>query len=271
MWRELGQLVGRDRLLQSEIYGRARRKKAPFLITSARGAGKTAVLEWGFQQALDPKAWVSATLTPREMLVEICKGWQLTVLRGNSLIQPGRANVSELERAINMAGPEGSIFFDDLHAAQPKVIRRYIKPWRERFRFFATASPPLTNEDLKRVLFGFYRITLEPLGRDDRRHLADLVCRYVGSGAAPSEVAGASRGFPARIVAMACGEIEDTSPKVSGEELNLAPLGFLVLALVVAVRFLAISTGQIDLYVLAGLGMGLAIFARFFIYRGIRE
>ena len=69
MWRKTD-LIGRDELLNLEIYPRARGKKAPFLITGPLGVGLSAIMQWAYENATGPKALVSGTWTVREILVD---------------------------------------------------------------------------------------------------------------------------------------------------------------------------------------------------------
>ena len=268
MWESIG-LIGRDRLLAREIFPRAQGKKAPFLLTGRRGVGKSAVLQWAYEHAKEPKAYVSASWTVKEMFIEICKGWQLSIERGGKRVSSEHATLAILERAINSAS-KGSIFIDDIHNATPALLRR-LKLWRERFSVFMAGVPPFTREELKRNLWGLEEIGLIPLAEADRRKLAELVCQHVGSDKLPSEIAIASRGYPGRIVAMAIGTVEQTAPRVKGEEIDLAPLLLLGCAAIVAVRYISIGLGEIDLYILSGIGMGLLVFFRFYLWQGMRE
>ena len=131
MWREI-RLVGRDRLLL-EIYPRAQGKKAPFLLTGPLGVGLTAIMEWAFEVAAGPKALVSASWTVREILIEICLGWELVVGRDRKgkALRPERATISVLAMAV-MQEENGKIFIDEIHKASPALLRR-LKVWRERF------------------------------------------------------------------------------------------------------------------------------------------
>ncbi len=68
---------------------------------------------------------------------------------------------------------------------------------------------------------------------------------------------------------MARGEIENTSPRVRGEEVDISPVLILLIVGVVTLRYIGIGLSDVSLYVLGGVGMGLAIFARFFLWRGM--
>ncbi len=205
----------------------------------------------------------------KEMLIEICRAWQLHLERDGKVLRPERATLSVLETAINKAAP-GFIFINDIHNATPSFLRR-LKLWRERFGVFMAGAPPFKREELRRNLWGLHEIELKSLAKKDRNKLAELICRHVGSDKLPSEIAIASRGYPGRIVAMARGTIEQTSPRVLGEEIDLSPVLLLGLALLVAVRYIGIGLGEMDLYILGGIGMGFMVFFRFFLWKGMKE
>ena len=68
---------------------------------------------------------------------------------------------------------------------------------------------------------------------------------------------------------MALGEVEHTSPRVRGEEVDLSPILILLLVGVVGLRYIGIGLSDTSLYILGGLGMGAVIFFRFFLWRGM--
>lgn len=264
MWRTIG-LIGRDRLLEREILPRAKGRKAGFLLQGAQGVGKTAVLEWAFDHAPGPKALISASHTIKENLTRIVSSWGLTVIVEGRPVKPYKATVIQLEQTVNQCSA-GWIFVDDIQAATPTFLRR-LKVWRERYVIYCAGTPPFGREALKRILWGLKAIDIRPLNKPDRERLARLACTRIGSAQGPRELAHASRGVPARLIAMARGEIEDRTPRAAGEELDLSPVLLLVLAGVMAVRYIGIGLGETDLYLLGGLGMGVAMFVRFWLYR----
>ncbi len=101
--------------------------------------------------------------------------------------------------------------------------------------------------------------------------LARAVCIHIGSTKSPSEIAKASGGMPARIVAMSLGEIETVSERVRGEEIDLAPLLLLAMAGTVALRYIGSGLGEIDLYMLGGIGTAGFLFFRYFLMRGMSK
>lgn len=74
-----------------------------------------------------------------------------------------------------------------------------------------------------------------------------------------------------RLATLVTGEIAHGSSCVDGEELGLSPMLLLYLGGLVAVRYIAVGLESADFYVLGGIGMGLGVYARFFLYRGIHR
>lgn len=268
MWQQTG-LIGRDRLLEREIYPRAKAKKPPFLLVGQRGVGKTAVLEWAFGQADGNKALLSASTPMRESMLQIVKAWGLKVLDEDKEINPDRAKIAHLETAI-MREEQGTLFVDDISSAPPAFLRRF-KVWRERFTVHATGVPPFKKEELKRCLWGLKEIKVHPLSQIDRKRLAKRVCAAVGADKPPSDIAMASRGLPGRITAMTQGEIEETAPRVAGEELDLSPVLLLGVSGLVICRYAGIGLNETALYLIGGMGMGMALFLRFILMRGMKK
>ncbi len=227
------------------------------------------MLQWAYVHAKAPAAYVSASWTVKESLIAICHGWSLVIIQNGKEVKPERVTIAVLEEAINKAR-EGRIFVNDIHDASPAFLRR-LKLWRERFAVSMAGVPPFKREELKRNLWGLHEIKVPPLADEARKQLAWRVCQHVGSDKLPSEIAMHSRGYPGRIVAMALGTIEVESPRVEGEELDLSPFLLLVLAGMVAVRYVGIGLGLIELYILGGISMGLMVFFRFWLWKGMRE
>ncbi len=269
MWRSVG-LLGRDPLLE-QLLPRALGKKPEFLLVGSRGSGKTALLSWSYQQARQhgqKAALVSCAQTVKEIFTEVCVAWEIAIFRGDKQVQPHQVSLGVLELAI-MAQADGMIFIDDIHQATPAFLRR-LKVWRERFTIYAAGvSSELTKEELKRCLFGLKTIDVPPLTDEHRLMLARAVCIHIGSTKSPSEIAKASGGMPARIVAMAQGEIEMSSPRVKGEELNLSPVFLMLGGLAVGLRYLGSGLNQTDLYLLGGLGMAIFICLRYVLLPGM--
>jgi hypothetical protein len=267
MFRELG-MIGRDAILQKEIYGRCKGRKAPFFLSGIRGVGKTAILRWAYENGKEPKAFISATYGVKENLLKIAKKWNLEIKDGDKKISLARAKLSDLENAI-LKQNAGNIYIDDIQRATPALLRRF-KVWRERFSVFCAGVPPFNKEELKRNLWGFRRIEIKPLEQKYRLEFAQKACQFYGSIHLPTEIAHNSRGYPGRIIAMAKGEIDIETQRVKGEELDLSPVLLLLIVAVVALRFIGRGIDDTALYILGGLGVSFAIFLRFFLYKGMQ-
>jgi hypothetical protein len=267
MFRELG-MIGRDGILQKEIYSRCKGRKAPFLLSGIRGIGKTAILRWAYENGKEPKAFISATYSVKENLLKIAKKWNLEIKDGDKKISLARAKLSDLENAI-FKQSEGFIYVDDIQRATPALLRRF-KVWRERFSIFCAGVPPFNKEELKRNLWGFHTIDIKPIDKKHRLELAQKACQFYGSTHSPTEIAQNSRGYPGRIIAMAKGTIDVETQRVKGEELDFSPVLLLVIVGIMIFRFIGRGLDDTALYILGGVGMGLAVFIRFFLYRGMK-
>ena len=261
-------MIGRDKILQKEIYPRCQGKKAPFLLSGIRGVGKTAVLRCAYEKGKEPKAFISASYTVKENLIKIAKNWNLEIKDGDKKIALTRAKMPELESVILKQG-EGSIYVDDIQTATPAFLRRF-KVWRERFNIFCAGVPPFSKEELKRNLWGLKNVELSPIDNKYRLKLAQKACEFYGSKEAPTDIANNSRGYPGRIVAMAQGTIDVETQRVKGEELDLSPVLLVLVVGLLVFRFIGRGLDDTALYLLGGLGMGLAVFIRFFIFRGMK-
>lgn len=268
MYRKLG-IIGRDRLLQKEIFPRCKGKKAPFILLGKRGLGKSAVLDWAYEYGKEPKALINAEYTVKENLVAIAKGWKLEINDGLKVIPIDRATLADLDQAI-LKQSQGNIYIDDLQDAKPVLLRK-LKIWRERYQIYCTATPPLKRETLKRCVWGLKQIELKPIEKKFRLILTQKACEYYGSSELPSEIAQNCKGNPSRIMAMAQGTIENKAQRVKGEELDISPVLLFVLAAVVGLRYIGHSMDDYSLFIIGGLGVSLMMAFRFFLYKGFKR
>jgi hypothetical protein len=267
MFRQLG-MIGRDGILNKEIYLRCKGKKAPFLLSGYRGIGKTAILQWAYEHGKEPKAFISATYSVKENLLKIAEKWNLEIQDGDKTIPLTRAKLSDLENAI-LKQREGAIYIDDIQRATPALLRRF-KVWRERFNIFCAGVPPFKKEELKRNLWGFYEIKIKPIDKEHRLEIAQKACEFFGSTESPTEIAHNSRGYPGRIIAMAKGTVDVETQRVKGEELDLSPVLLVLVVGLIIFKFVGRGLDDTALYILGGVGMGFAVFIRFFLYRGMK-
>ena len=267
MFRKIG-IIGRDNILEKEILPRCTGKKSPFLLEGHRGVGKTALLLWAYQYGKEPKAYISAASTMKEVLQDIVRGWGLVIMDGEKTVPLYKAKNADLEHAV-MSQAKGSIYIDDIHKASPTFLRRF-KVWRERFKTFCAGVPPFRKEDLKREVWGYHDINVPPIDKKYRESLAKEACVFYGSTEKPSEIAHCSRGYPARIIAMAQGTAEVKAPRVKGEEIDLSPVLLLLVVGIAALRYIGRGMDDTALYLIGGMGVAVMIFLRFFLSRGMR-
>ena len=266
MWRTIG-LIGRDNQLKKDIRPRLNNNK-PFVLQGKRGTGKTALLEWCYDYTKEKKAITSAGKTVRECLLDICQQWKLEICNEDGKPQPkSKWKTAWMERAI-YASRGYKLFLDDLDRATPALLRR-LKPMRDRHILVGAASPPLKKEDAKRLVWGISKIDVKPLQKPDALRLADLIVGHLASPESPHDLANIAQGCPGRIVAAVKGEIEKETLRTDGEEIDISPIFLLGIACLMIVRYAAIGLDSTSLYLLGGVGMGLAVFARFLLFRGM--
>jgi adenylate kinase len=267
MWRQT-KLLGRDSVLSLKIRPRLR-EKIGFVITGQHGIGKTALLEWAFDQAKGKKAFVSATWTVKEIMVKICDQWGLEVKNDTDEKVPrSRWQVAWMERAI-LAESGHWIFVDDLHVVTPAVLRR-LKILRDRCLIVGAGVPPFKREELRRLLWGLPDIALKPLQKKDLKRIAVAAAPLIQTHTPLEDAIHASRGIPGQLMHALKGEVTPETTKVKGEEIDISPVLILVLVCVMATRYIAIGLESTSLYVLGGVGMAAGLFFRFFLYKGIK-
>lgn len=256
MWREIG-MIGRDKFLTDEVHPRILSSKPPFILVGSRGIGKTAILEWAYDNASGTKALISCSMTMRECLVAIAKQWGLRVYRTKKEeeeeIDVSRAKVDELEKVINGTTEGSLIFIDDIHEAKPDFIN-HLRAWRERFIIFVAGTPPFKREKLVNALHGLSEFEITALNKDNRQTLAVKVCEHLSSDKVPSDIANNCQGFPARIVALVKGDTSARGLQRSAdEEFDISPIFVIGLILLVAMRYIGRGLDDTAMIIVGGL------------------
>jgi hypothetical protein len=212
---------------------------------------------------------VSAQLPPKELLVSIVEQWSIEIELEGKKVNPQKLTSNMLDKAIAKE-QDGTIFIDDIQKASPTLIRR-LRLWKERFTLYVAGTPPY-REELKQVLWGLKEYEIGPIPKDKRVELAQKMCEHYEAALSFHDVARTSRGIPGRMAAMAIAEeVEETSHRVEGEELDLGPVLLLGIVAIVAVRYIGMGLNQTDLYILGGLGMGVAMILKFFLFKGMKK
>ena len=266
MWRKT-KLLGRDNLLSTQIRPRLRERKG-FMLTGQHGIGKTALLEWSAEHATGKVALVSATWTVKEIMVKICKDWGLEVKNDDGeVISSSRWQIAMMERVI-LAQTGNWIMIDDIHQITPAVLRR-LKILRDRCLIVGAGVPPFRREELRRMIWGLPEIKIKLLDRETLTRIALKIAPLVQSRTPVPDAVHASRGIPGQLIHALHGEVTPETAKTKGEEIDISPVLLLVLVSIMCTRYIAISLESTSLYILGGLGMGMGLIFRFFLFKGM--
>lgn len=253
-------LIGRDNLLKREIYPRLKVKK-PFYLVGQRGVGKSAILEWAFNAYEGNKIYVAAGESYGQIVKEIA--------RVQKLDMSGRKVVAELEKEL-LKGEPVALFLDEIERLTPKIIRM-LKALNEFWPLYMSGIAPFRDE-LKVILWGKPEIKIHPIEKLYRRQLAELCIKDTGSLTDMNTMIQMSRGIPARCWAIARGEVlKNDHERVDGEEINIAPMLFLVLVVIIIMRYIGKETNDHALYLIGSILMGLAVLFRMMIYNVMRK
>lgn len=167
-------------------------------------------------------------------------------------------------------GNEIAIFIDNIERTTPKLIT-FLTSVNEKWKIFMAGVEPF-REELTRLMWGKKKIKIVAIEKTYRTKLAEEVIRNTGSMINRNIIAVESRGVPARAWALARGEVQrDDAERVDGEEINIAPVLLIAVVSVVVLRYIGIGMGEKDLYVLGGIGMGAALFMRYFIFQAMKK
>lgn len=269
MWRKVG-LIGRDDFLKKEIYRRIQGKAPVFVLIGGQGVGKTAIMEWAFEHADEPKALISATQPLNEIFKKIVTDWGLKITdESGKSVNLNRAKNDLLEQAI-LSQKAGLIFCDDFHRATPTKLYR-IKVWNDRFKLFFAGSLPFRHEIMKHCLLGHTRLKLKALSNEHRQALAQAVCVELSSRHSPQNIALHCGGNPAKIISLARG---DLNTRESGEiepEIDTSFMYLVMLVALISLRIIGRGVGDTALYIIGALVMVSGLIFRVYIYRGMKK
>ncbi|MCP4374176.1 MAG: hypothetical protein GY797_39645 [Deltaproteobacteria bacterium] len=253
-------LIGRDKILEREIAPRTH-KRTPFVLVGQRGIGKSMVLKWAYDEYKKNKIYLKSTNTYSHNLREIAKAQGI---EGYS-----KKKNTDLEIEI-IKGKELAVFIDNIERATPKLIT-FLTSINEMWKIFMAGVEPF-REELTRIMWGKKKIKILAIEKKFRTKLAEEVINNTGSMINRNTIAVESRGVPARAWALARGEVpRDDAERVEGEEINIAPVLLIAVVGVVVLRYIGMGMGEKDLYILGGLGMGAALFMRYFIFQAMKK
>ncbi len=253
-------LIGQDKLLLKEIYPRIRKYK-PFVIVGQRGIGKSSILTWSYSHYPGEKVYISCRDAYGQILRKIAES------QGTNGVARKR-NV-DIEKEV-IKGKRIALFLDDIERATPKFIG-LLTSLNETWEIYMSGVEPF-REEMKRILWGKTKVKVYPIDKKDRLRLADTCIQDTGTLVDRNTIAVESRGVPGRAWAVARGEpLKEDSERVEGEEINIAPVLLIVVAAVMILRYVGLGMGERDLYVMGGIGMGAAIFIRYFFYEAMKK
>jgi len=243
------EIIGRDQLLSREIFPRL--KKAGFIITGQRGIGKTEVLKWAYHHYEGEKLYVSCNDAYGEIIKSIAKKQGIVI---------SKKVLSVLEKEI-MKSDKVALFIDDIEKMKPKQAI-FFTAWNGWNAIFLAGVEPF-REEARKLLWGKHKIKVRVLDKEKREELARYILEKLGCLTELSVIAQESRGIPGRAWAIAKGEfVRDDDERVQGEEINIAPVQYLFIVAIMCLRYISLGLGEKDLYIMAGLGMGLAYILR---------
>ncbi len=252
MWKEpsIG-MIGRDSLLQNKIRPRVIAKKQ-FVLSGQAGIGKTALIQWAFEQCNTKKAITTGALAHGNMVREIADQWGINT---NKVI------VKELEILV-LKESGNAIFIDELTKLSSQSIA-LLKTVKERNHFYGAMRNDKTKEDLKQLLWGFEIIKIGSLSRKDNLRLSYQAALHFGCKLSHNQIAIAAHGVPGRIHSFCTtGEIPKDDTRMHSEEIDISPVIFGCLVFMVLLRYIGRATDATDLVMLGGISMVLMIVTR---------
>jgi len=194
-----------------------------------------------------------------------------------------RFNIKELLGVIqkNLQGKEYTLFFDHLETATPSMTRR-IEPLIESATVIGAANK--LKGSLKKFWWSFERIEIPPLNKEESKQLFwSLINREAihDAGLLEQIVLSQSNGNPLSILQLAekvkreenltPASIRSLKHEAGKRFVDITPIFFIVGALIIAARFVALGMNSTELYILAGVSGGFFMGLRYFLYRSMRK
>lgn len=257
LWQQVD-LIGRDRLLESKILPRIRSSEKRFALKGDAGMGKTALMQWCAMNTPN-SLLISGASTYAQIIKEITDAWG---------IEAESNKLPDLEKAI-LSQTGRTIYVDDLHKAQPKLLA-LLKILAERHRVCGAILAGIKlKEELKQLLWGVETLTLPRLDKTATLRLSEKICLAFGSRASAKDVAAASQGIPGKIVSFAAaGEVARNEVLLKSEEIDIAPMFLVAGSAIVLFRLIGRATDATDLTLIGGASMVIMMLLRLFLAKG---
>jgi type II secretory pathway predicted ATPase ExeA len=193
-----------------------------------------------------------------------------------------RRNIKELEALIqqNLGSKGYVLLLDHLETATPSMVKK-IEVLMEQTTILAAANQ--RKPSLKKLWWRFEAIEIPPLTTEESRQLLWQLIDET-SVADPEllerKILTQANGNPLAIVELAqkAGREGNLTPESirglrhsAGDRfIDITPIFFIIGALVIAARFIALGTNSTELYILAGVAGGFFMGLRYFLYRSMR-
>ena len=262
------------------------------LLTGSIGTGKTHLLKQVLSQ-LDKAIYVSTISPIKSALLEILKalhqnddlkeGVEAEYLTWDELLKKlNRLNIKELEALIqnNLVGSGYVLLFDSLETLTPSAVKK-VEALMECATVVGAANK--LKSSLKKIWWRFEQIAIPPLTKEESRQLLwSLINQDTIDDTQLFEklVLNQANGNPLSIVELAQkAQREDNLTQENIRQLkhqagtrfiDITPVFFIIGALVVACRFVALGMNSTELYILAGVSGGFFMALRYFLYRSMR-
>jgi len=285
-------MIGREEE-QNQLLEKIRKGQHTLLVGDI-GVGKTHLLK-EVQSQLDKVIYLESMSPLRSALLEILqslhqnddleiKEIETEYLTWDQLLKKlNRLNIKELLAAIqkNLSGKGYILLFDHLETVTPSISKR-VEALMESTTIIGAANQLKASQ--KKLWWQFEKIELLPLNKEESRQLLwSLISKDNIDDVELLEqiVLNQASGNPLAIQELASKvQREENLTQESIRELrhsagekfiDITPVFFIIGALVIAARFIALGLNSTELYILAGVACGFFMGLRYFLYRSMRR
>ena len=212
------------------------------------------------------------------------KGMDVEYLNPEELLKKlKRLNIKELLDANqkNLSGKGYVLLLDHLETATPSMEKK-IEAWMKSTPVVGAANK--LKYSLKKLWWRFEQIEIPPLTKDDSKQLLwQLIDRNSIADAEflESKILTQANGNPLAIKELAdkamreenltADNIRQLKHQAGTRFIDITPVFFIIGALAVATRFVALGMNSTELYILAGVACSFFMGVRYFLYRSMKK
>ena len=185
-------------------------------------------------------------------------------------ISEDKVVIRDVEKAI-IQQSGNYVFIDDMHKLDVNSIK-FLKAIKDRSTIIGNyRTTERLKDDMNQLLWGVYKICINPLNRKDTIRLSELAVVHFGCTVPKEQIVNAAHGLPGRIHSFcSTGEIPRDDSRMKSEEFNIAPIFFLGFVVLILFRYIGRATGATDLVMIGGFAMVLGIVGRSIFLMGSR-